>query len=248
MLKDFAALDFDIIVQAGQSNSDGTGYGFTEVPFCPQENIWYLERNMTIRQAEEYVEGNRIRTNFSLPFADRYVHAGMLAPGRHLLIIRAAIGGTGFLDNRWKPQDDLFCHMVFMIRTMKALNPKNRFVSLLWHQGETDAILNSDYVTYYNHLSTLVRLTREACGEPELPFIAGDFVQDWKSKNAAICEPVISATRALCAGLSRAAFVESIGLESNNEDCGNGDDIHFCRSATYTLGGRYFDAFKDIVT
>lgn len=247
MLKDFTELEFDIIVLAGQSNADGTGYGHTDVPFMPQENIWYLDRNMTIRQAEEYVEGNRIRTNFSLPFALNYVNQGLLAPGRHLLIIRAAAGGTGFLDHRWRPQDDLFIQMISMIETARALNPGNRFVALLWHQGETDALLNADFKTHYGHLQTLVALIREACGEPELPFIAGDFVQDWKRKNAGICKPVVRAMRFLCTGLPRAGFVESIGLLSNNEDSGNGDDIHFCRSAVYALGQRYFDAFNSII-
>ena len=42
MLKDFSGQKFDIIVQAGQSNAEGCGFGAVAEPFQPDEKIWYL--------------------------------------------------------------------------------------------------------------------------------------------------------------------------------------------------------------
>lgn len=248
MLKDFTKEKFDILIQAGQSNSEGIGYGLTDEPFIPDERIWYLNANMTISLAAETVYAHEAQSNFSLSFARRYVADGKLKNGRKLLILRCAVGGTGFLDNRWKPEDDLYLHMMEMIRTALELNPENRLVALLWHQGESDAICGASYDVHYRHLSTLVNNVRGEFNAAELPFIAGDFVADWKRENAAICAPVVDAIRAVCRNLPYAAFVETEDLLSNrqaNEKLPHGwdDNIHFCRDACYRLGERYFGAF-----
>ena len=96
MLKNFSKEKFDIIIQAGQSNSEGCGFGVVENPFEPNELIWYLNRDFTISQAAERVIGNNIFGDFSLAFATCYIKNGFLTAPRKLLIIRAAVGGTGF--------------------------------------------------------------------------------------------------------------------------------------------------------
>lgn len=252
MLHDFTQDKFDVIIQAGQSNSEGYGFGPTDAPYQPDGRIWYLNQDGTITLAAEKAVNNEIQSNFGLSFAREYVGAGKLAEGRKLLIIRAAVGGTGFLDNRWKPADDLFLQMMNMIRTALALNPENRLVVLLWHQGETDAGHRATFEQHYGHLSTLLRLVREAYGAPDLPFIAGDFVQDWKSKNAEPCVPVVDAMRAVCRDCGNGGFVETDGLNSNLQEGINHpfcwtDDIHFSRRAIYELGLRYFAEYKRIV-
>lgn len=246
MLHDFSKDSFDIIVQAGQSNSDGSGYGDAAQPFQPDPRIWYLNRDFTISQAADRVRGNFIFGDFSLRFAEEYIKAGLLAPDRKLLIIRSAVGGTGFLDHRWGPEDDLFLHMVEMIQTAANLNPQNRFVALLWHQGETDAFLQASFETHYENLKRLVSMTRDTCKAPELPFVAGDFVEQWRGANAEICAPVLSAMRQICGEDSYAAFVETDGLLSNSQVLGGEDTIHFCRDALNQLGSRYFSAFAAI--
>ena len=147
MLHDFTKDKFDIIIQAGQSNAEGYGYGPTGAPYIPDERVWYMNKNDTISLAVEKVAGNLIQTNSALSFAREYICQGQLAEDRKLLIIRAAVGGTGFLDNRWKLTDDLYLHMMEMIRTALALNPENRLVALLWHQGENDSHFEEDATT-----------------------------------------------------------------------------------------------------
>ena len=251
MMKDFSKEAFDILIQAGQSNSDGTAFGNVCNPYQPDNRVWYYLGDGTFQLAQERVANNAIQSNFSLSFAQKYIESGMLAEGRKLLILRTAVGGTGFSDNRWKSTDDLYLRMMEMIRDVLALNPENRLVALLWHQGETDAIHEATYDYYRDHITELISNVRNTYDAPTLPFIAGDFVQDWKRKNEALCAPVISALRDVCAN-DLGAFVESDGLDSNREDgyphpFGWVDDIHFCRRAMYELGERYFAAYASIV-
>lgn len=247
MLKDFTKEKFDIIIQAGQSNSEGFGMGKVEEPFVPSPKIWYLENDFTICMAQENVNGNESVANFSLTFSTDYIKNEMLHEGRKLLIIRAAAGGTGFLDDNWKMQDVLFLRMMEMIKTALSLNPENRLVAFLWHQGETDAIMYASEQEHYDNLSTLLNAVRSEFEFSNLPFIAGDFVQHWKMDNIAICEPVIAAIKRVCETSGSAQFVETDELKSNDQVLGNQDPIHFCREAIYLLGHKYFDAFSKII-
>ena len=242
MNNDFKNEIFDIIIQGGQSNSEGCGIGHVNKPFKPRDEILMMDSEFNITTAHEnFYEGQTIG-NFSLTFADRYVDDGRLQKGHKLLILRAAVGGTGFCDRRWGLEDDLFLKMMDMIGKALSLNPANRAVAFVWHQGETDTSVPV-YDTHYRNLSTLVNRVRQAAGCDDLPFIAGDFVKHWSRENADACKPIISAIRDVCANIGNAAFVETDGLQSNAENTGNDDTIHFCREALYQMGHRYYDAY-----
>jgi len=237
---------FDIIIQAGQSNSEGYGYGDVKNPFEPSEKIWYLNSDFTISMAAEAVLGNFAAGSLSLPFAARYIKSGLLESGRKLLIIRAAVGGTGFSDGRWGLRDDLFLRMTDMTKTALELGGENRLAAFLWHQGETDAGNRASYETHFENLSKLINSVRSSFNSEKLPFIAGDFVHDWKMENISVCEPVIRAIMDVCAAAGSAAFVGTAGLLSNRQKIGIDDNIHFCREALYTLGEEYFKAFSAV--
>lgn len=254
MLHDFTQDKFDIIIQAGQSNSEGYGFGPTDDPYQPDERIWYLNQDRTISLAAERVVNNGVQTNFSLSFVREYINAGKLVDGRRILILRTAVGGTGFLDDRWGITNDLYLQMMDMTRTALELNPQNRLVAFLWHQGETDVMSYATFEQHYYHLSTLVRTVRETFNAPYLPFIAGDFVYHWKcfSQYRDACIPVVDAIRAVCRDCGYGGFVETDGLNSNGQEriehpLGWGDDsIHFSRRAIYDLGRRYFAKFVEL--
>jgi len=246
MLKDFSLERFDIVIQAGQSNAFGTGFGPAAEPYAPDSRVLCLHRDFMVVPAAETVDGNRIRGNFSLAFAREYLRAGLLAQGRRLLIIRAALGSTSFSGGHWGLGDPLFLGMMELLGAALALNPANRAAALLWHQGENDAG-TLDGGAYARHLTDLVHAVREAC--PGLPFIAGDFVPQWKRESGlppGQVEAIVSAQRAICGGLGRAAFVETHGLLSNAETLGGGDKVHFCRDALNQLGARYFGGYRDV--
>jgi len=251
MLKDFSMDSFDIIIQAGQSNAEGYGFGPVEDPFRQDARVWYLNGDFTITPAAEIVNGNEIQSNFALSFAREYISNGHLAEGRKLLILRTAVGGTGFLENSWKLTDDLYLRMMEMTRTALALNAGNRLAALLWHQGETDAELNASYEVHYNHLMTLVKSVRDEFAVPELPFVAADFVHHWKNDHIAICTPVVDAIRAVCRDCGNGGFAETDGLLSNLQELARNplgweDPIHFSRRSIYELGKRYYRIFVQI--
>jgi hypothetical protein len=199
------------------------------------------------------VVGNQIRGDFSLEFARRYTDDGLLEDGRSLLIIRAAVGGTGFSDKQWGLEDYLYLQMMEMTKTALNMNSDNRLIAFLWHQGEPEAGNGIDFDTHYNNLSTLVKTVRDEFGVTDLPFIAGDFVQLWKQNNIEICTPIVKAIRAVCELLRHTAFVETCGLKSNFEEYGaeadgGEDEIHFSRAALYELGDRYYCAYREIIS
>lgn len=246
MLRDFGKEEFDIVIQAGQSNSEGCGLGEATTPFIQSSDILYLNNDFTICVAHEAVSGNEIVGNFSLAFCTKYIESGKLLGGRKLLIIRAAIGGTGFLDSRWGMLDDLYLRMIEMIKTALELNPKNKLVAFLWHQGETEAFMNANKQLHFNNLSMLVNSVRSIFDSENLPFIAGDFVSQWKNYNMEICAPVIAAIKDVCGSIGHAQFVETDGLQSNDQKINNQDTIHFSRESLNQLGVKYYNAFCNI--
>lgn len=247
MLKDFTREKFDVIIQAGQSNSEGSGYGDADSPYVPDSDIWYLKADGTICVASEMVEGNMIRGDYSLSFAEEYKKNGRLAGGRKILIVRASVGATGFSDNRWKREGDLYQNMLAMVKTALSLNPQNHAVAFLWHQGETDALLNASQERHFRHLKDLLEGVRGAIGNLRLPVVMGDFVPQWRKAFASRSEPVEAAMRCACKEFPPAAFVETDGLLSNAQKNGSDDIIHFCRDSLNKLGKRYFAAFAELV-
>ena len=253
MLEKMIDEKFDLIIQAGQSNAEGCGYGPVEKPFEPNDRIVALDANAHISRACEKQQGARIISNFALAFADLYVKNGFLAPGRKALILFNAVGGTGFSDGRWKAGDDLNERLIASIRYAIGLNPENRAAVFLWHQGETDAGQNASSDYYQKHFTALLQSVRNESGNACLPFICGDFVQHWKKTCLDQCRPVIQAQKDICAADPHGRFVETENLSSNFEENGPesppdaGDIIHFSRQALYTLGERYFKEFADIM-
>ncbi|MCL2083793.1 MAG: sialate O-acetylesterase, partial [Oscillospiraceae bacterium] len=236
MLMDFRGEQFDVILQAGQSNCEGGGLGPIDRPFEPDDSIWYLNGDFTVTKAAEAVWGNEIVCNLSLPFSARYIQKGLLQPPRKLLIIRAAVGGTGFLDMRWGLKDDLYLRMMKMTETALSLNAANRLAAFIWHQGESDASNNAAYETHYWNLTALLKSVRETFDCKRLPFIAGDFVQDWKGSNREICEPVVQAIRAVCQDAPPAALVETAGVILNPQGGDHHITIHFPDEETRRAG------------
>lgn len=259
---DYSNFDFDIIIQAGQSNSEGMGRGDVVDEYLPNDNVYYLNVAKKVEHTPECVKitffdepfsisiarerevaGIKIG-DFSLSFAKSYVEKGCLDDGRKLLIVRIGIGGTGFKKGNWGINDLLYQKMIEMTDYALSLNENNRVVAFLWHQGEHDAFEGNSPDIFEKQLSAMVSTVRERYGE--IPFIAGDFVREWKQKNIEICKPIVEKIQKVAETLDAAAFVETDDLLSNNEKIKNGDDIHFCRESLYIMGQRYFDKYLEI--
>ena len=258
MLTDLRNEKLDIIILAGQSNSMGAGSGEADDPFEPNADILLMERNFTIGMAQERWFNNRILSCFGFSFAREYIKNGNLRPGRKILLVKAAEGGTTFVDNHWGVGDEFYEGMIKMTNVALGLNPENRLLALLWHQGENDIMAfvrredESDGALkeigewYYAKLKTLVETARETFGIENLPFVAGDYSYDWKEANPAACEAFKNATKSLCADISNAGFVETDGLTSNAYENNSNDTVHFSRRALYPLGARYYEKYCGI--
>ena len=98
---------------------------------------------------------------------------------------------------------------------------------------------------FENQLFTMISSIRARYGK--IPFIAADFVREWKQKNIELCEPIVEKIKKVLNDVGASAFVETGDLLSNNEKTGNGDDIHFCRDSLWKLGERYFEKYARLV-
>lgn len=270
LLEQFKHEKFDIIILAGQSNAMGCGLGSVANEYEPCERIMHLyddanfhfekdadgndylwipeecQRNIGI--ASESGEGNNKVGNFSLIFAKLYLDRGLLEAGRKLLIVKAAVGGTGFAKKQWGVGNVLYERIVDMTKTALDLNFENRVVAILWHQGEHDAFENENmsnherYTFYLSSISAMFMDYIDKFALHNVSIVAGGFCAEWYLKNKNNCDVIMSATRDFLQNVG-GAFADSEGLLSNNEKNNNGDDIHFCREALYELGDRYFKSF-----
>ncbi len=266
---------FDVVIVAGQSNAAGTGVGPVSVEYTPTENIMmltdranprFLEASgggarfvinyptpMHLAVAEEVVDTDGIkRGKFQLSFAKAYYEQYLQGTDRKLLLIYSGVGGTGFCRKEWGTEGAiLYDRLVRMTDYALSLNPENRLTAFLWHQGECDSFENPDwsrekrYTVHKQNLSAMLDAFCKRFCCPELPVIAAGFCREWYEKYKQPCDAVLQAIRETVSERS-GAFVDTFELKSNNEQTGNGDDIHFSRESLYRLGMMYFEAFAHI--
>lgn len=243
MLKDFTKMRFDIIVAAGQSNCLGAGLGDVEFPYKPKDSIMALNPDFTISKATERIKGNSLRGSFPLYFADLYLENGYLKDDRFILIIKSASGGTGFAKKHWGKGDEFSLRMFEMVETALSLNPENKVVAFLWHQGEHDVSNNTPPLKQLEYLRILLQDIKNEIGT-NFPLIAGDFVHDFKLNKIGDANG-ISGTIKIAFSEIDGYFVETDGLKSNNEVLKNNHEIvHFSRECLPELAKRYFEKFE----
>lgn len=261
---------YDIVVLAGQSNAEGNGLGAVRRPYREDPRVFALrDKNAgligfddkgllrvggdfdpDITVAREKVTGGKKVADFGLSFAREYVANGLLKDDRKLLIVNAAVGGTGFAKHQWGETAVLQERAFKMVDYALSLNAENKVVAFLWHQGEHDAYekrdlsLKTKEAYYYEKFGNLVNKFLSEYGK--MPVIAGGFCKEWASGEfAEHCKVITKATKKVLKNVG-GAFVTTDDLLSNNQDSGNGDNIHFCRKSIYVLGKRYFKAFTKI--
>lgn len=263
-------MGYDIVIVAGQSNAEGRGRGSTGTPYQKDVRVYQMRDTRPVQKerqpdgtdkryirgdfdvavtvAEERSDDLGVIGCLAFSFAREYVKNGRLAKGRRVLILHAAVGGTGYYHGEWGHGSALEARLYQMLD--RALNeaPDSRIVACLWHQGEHDVVYHDPftyeerYAYYREHLSRTVKELRARYTDP-FPFIAGEFVPEWIAKNKERCEAVLKATADVCREDGRAALVSSKGLLSNRETLGGEDDIHFSRESLDLLGVRYYAAF-----
>ena len=267
---------FDVVIVAGQSNAEGNGKKKDNKEFLSDKVFQIADKNhigtrvcddgkvvidmvypteMSFEKAcERQDSGGGKIADFSQTFAKCYMDNGLLAAGRKILIVKTAVGGTGFARKEWGVGSVLFERLNYMTDYALSLNKDNRVVAFLWHQGEHDAFENAGlspeerYAFYYGRFTEQMRRVREKYGS-NLPVVTGGFVDSWAelAENKAACDAVEKALKDACRDLRAAGFAESDGLLSNDDAFHTGDNIHFCADSVYELGKRYFAEYLKIV-
>ena len=275
MIKNPSKEKFDIIIIAGQSNAESSGVGpsYNE-DWVEDDDILMLKGGFNAKVAkkaygneyldievsnEYYIEKAKdrndngvIRGVFGNYFA-KFYKENDLEKDRKILLVHTAIGGTGFAKWHWGLKDVLYKRMLSMTEEALSMNPENRVVALLWHQGEHDSFEPPEMEdevrkqTYKENLTALIDGVREKFGD-NLPFICAGFTKFWVNDYPNQCAAILGATKEICESKNDARFIEKTDdLEVNDEAVGDGDKVHFSRRALYILAERYYKEFKDIV-
>ena len=217
----------------GQSNMAGRGF-FDEAIEVDSSRISVLRNG---RWMPMYRPVNNDRSfsgvNLAEKFAELYAKKYNVMVG----LIPCADGGTRL--DQWEPGSLLFDHAVFQA---KLAQRSSTSAGVLWHQGEHDAFEGNTGENYHFQFTMLINSLRERYNIPNLPFICGSFVSDWRKKNEEICAPILAALQQAAQDM-QGEYVDASDLLSNNEKNGDGDDIHFCRESLHILGRRYFQSY-----
>lgn len=148
---------YDIIVIGGQSNAVGAGRGHYSDAYESKEidrHIFQVGRQIDncVSHARRIVPATMTlehwlncpkykSVGFGLPFARRWA-AHKLAPGRQILIIPGAYGGSSsrqWLDGLWPSLRDQIRWAMKQRPPHTTGRVHNQLVAFLWSQGETDA-------------------------------------------------------------------------------------------------------------
>lgn len=259
----------------GQSNAEGHGIGEVENEYLPSDDVMQLvdsypvmyRINDTGAEVLDVPENTTYRINtaaestrrgfgkqgcFAFSFIRAYREKHLAGGDRKLLLIRAAIGGTGFLRNQWTPDGVLFKRALEMTDIALSLNPNNRLGAILWHQGESEAIdaKGKDYAFHYGFYSEcLTRLINDLAAKyGNVPFLAGGYCEDWTPRFPNESSAITDANKDVISKFAHCGFVDTAGLGSNDRIVKGEylDDVHFNRPALYELGERYFEAYEKI--
>jgi hypothetical protein len=241
-----------IFLLMGQSNMAGFGCARSDDPWQPGDGdplpgVLSLGGQCTLksaiprgwtcwRPAAHPLHLNQGSAAFSLalPFATRLREE---MPDRMIGLIPCAWGGAPI--DSLGPGSPLYANA---IRRARIAARSGTLAGVLWHQGESDADLESLAALHAGKLQALIRQLRIDLGSPSLPFLIGD-LGGFGDENR---KPDFVARRNLVrAGLRRvatedphAAFIESTGLPGV-------DSVHFGRDALIEFGHRYAAAYLD---
>ncbi|WP_341213291.1 sialate O-acetylesterase [uncultured Limimaricola sp.] len=172
---------------------------------------------------------------WSLQFAIDYLAD---RPGVDLLLVPAARGGTGFVDDRWNPGDDLYVDAVSRANRAMALAANSVFGGILWHQGEAETGSATSADAHASRLDALIAGLRRdiAAAGPTTPFLLGGMVPEWVAKDA-LRQQVQAQIEATPDRVAHAAYVETSATAPDQVG-----GVHFDAASLRLLGARYAQA------
>lgn len=235
---------YDCFLCVGQSNSEGYGinidnaYDFSDPSILQYTGGGAYERNLILATEPLSHRSGGISNciGFHLSFAKQYKKQ----TNRNVILIPCALGGTGFVDNRWNPGNDLFEYSIQNVKNVLNLDSKNVLKAILWHQGENE--VNNTSTLFKSRLDAMINAYRSRLNLPNLPFVLGELVPSWftvQSSRIAINNTIKDTPNRL----NNCACVSSEGLTPINVNGSDSDKIHFDSKSQRLFGKRYFDLF-----
>lgn len=237
---------FDVVAILGQSNALGWGKGADEPSAdVPDPRIWQWPGSGpdmdTVVPASDPLVGPFTASGIgpAMSFARAYV-AGQ---DREVLLVQAAVNGTGFTPLQgmtWDPDlhgsvRNLYDEAVTQIRGALDQAPGNRLVAVLWVQGESDvAVLTPQ--EYAQKLDGLVARLRADVGPA--PLVIGQMVPEWIAGNKARAA-IDAVHRQTPDRVGDAVFVPGPSAMNNGPD----DDIHYDAMGQREQGRRMYTAW-----
>ncbi len=234
-----ARQDFQLFLLAGQSNMAGRGK-LDDESRTPKPRIYALNKAGQWQPAVDPLHWDRpaAGTGLGRPFAE--IIAARF-PSTSIGLIPAAWGGSPIsswapgkehAQTKSHPYDDA-------IAIAKRAMQDGTLKAILWHQGESDAIL-TDAGEYEKRLVELITRLRAELGAPELPFIIGQLgrfpAKPWTPEH----EIVNAAHQAAAKKLKNVRFVPAENMTS-------ADHLHFDTPSLRVLAKGYAEAYLDIL-
>jgi hypothetical protein len=259
----------DGILLIGQSNTVGYGMTFDAVVDVTDSRVrqfagsgTYLNQTIAAVDGLYHREQMATRVGFGMTFGRLYAQS--CPTNRRVTLIPAAMGGTGMFTSSvtpgtpagytyvaagsWDPTRgaggiDLLTQAVNSAKAFLALNPKNRITAILWLQGESDLIANTQaaYATRLDQLITAVR--SEIPGATTTPFIVGQMMDVF------IADPTYPQGKINAAHIDTPRRQQFTGFAyspkaANDATMQNGDGIHFSAKAQRIIGASMFNAYQ----
>jgi hypothetical protein len=227
-----------IVGIAGQSNAHGWSVGLDPNLDYPDPRILQLansgpnnDRVILANDPLSHKGGARANEiGFAMSFARLFLPT--IPPSKKLLLLPCAVGGTGFSENNWNPNNELAQNYKNQIQKALALPGDHRFVGTLWHQGESDTDSATEAVNYPTQIKTLIEFIRSIPGAENSLFVVGEMAPTWVIEDPDR-EAVQQHLRNLPGFIPYTACVSSQGLLTH-------DGIHFDAASERALGERYF--------
>lgn len=236
---------FDIVLLAGQSNMKGDGT-LDSLIDVSDSRVWQWgvkssdsNRYQKITQAIDPLSFNDSNTGKNGPgcwFGRSY--AAAIPAHRHVLLIPAAVGGTGLLygSMEWAVDDTLYTESVTQanaaIAAALSLYPNSRFVGICWIQGEAESsstvYTKADYKTAFS--SMLSGFRADIDGATDAWCVIGSMVPEFVSSttNGATID---AAHQELAGEVSKVTYVAGpSGVTADN--------VHYNAAGCRIMGAR----------
>lgn len=232
-----------VFLLAGQSNmagwspfDGGAGYPAGTLQVGRSGVSWSSNADGALVPAVVPLDHWEHNTNTDMSLALQFtIDYAAAHPGVTVVLVPAAMGGTGFGDNRWNPGDDLYADAVARVNALMTANPGFLFKGILWHQGERDmnAAIATPAAAYRAALDAMIAGMRAdiVAADATTPFVLG---QPLYSRYSA--EPVFAEITNTPSTTAYCAVVSSEGLTDR------GDNLHFNAASLRSLGARYATA------